>query len=137
MCLGRNYNNLEVKKNNFSPFSEKYLGNRYFVKKKTTSKKKSFINMPSCINYIIGNWCKQRVNLCQIQFCPVHTWISVKFSFKKKLYHSTITASLLCLIVIRALSCAFFSTKLCLSCVKLCAIFVEIEVVFLPTNTTS
>ena len=58
--------------------------------------------MPSCINYIIGNWCTQKVSL----------WIPNKFSFRKKFYHLTITASLLCLIVIRncvsqVLGCAF------------------------------
>ena len=37
----------------------------------------------------------------------------------------------------QVLDCAFFCTKLCLSSVKLCAIFVEIEVVFLDKSTTS
>ena len=36
--FGRKYKNLEVKKNNFSPSSEKYLGSRVFVQK-TTSKR--------------------------------------------------------------------------------------------------
>ena len=37
----------------------------------------------------------------------------------------------------QVLGSASFSTKLCLSCVKLCAIFVVIKVVFLHKNTTS
>ena len=46
------------------------------------------------------------------------------FSFRKKLYHLTITASFLCLTVIRSgayqvLGCAFFCTKLRPSCVTL------------------
>ena len=59
---GRNYNSLEVKKHNFSPSSEKYGGCRVFVQN-TSSKEKSVINMPSCINYIIGSWCTQRAIL--------------------------------------------------------------------------
>ena len=43
-------------------FRRKYLRNRVF-RAKTTSKQKSFINMPLCTNYIIGNWCKQRATL--------------------------------------------------------------------------
>ena len=51
------------KKHNFSPFSEKYLGSRVFVQKHNFQEKKGFINMPSCTNYIISNWCKKRSTL--------------------------------------------------------------------------
>ena len=34
----------------------------FFFKKKKT-KRKSFINMPSCTNTIIGNWCNKRATL--------------------------------------------------------------------------
>ena len=86
----------------------RYLGSRGFVQKHNCQEK----------------------SLCS----PVDMWISVKFSFRKKFYHLTITASLLCLMVIRScecqlLGCAFCCTNLCLSCVQLCAIFVEMEVV--------
>ena len=85
--------------------SHRFLRNIWevvFLCNNTTSKKKSFINMPSFINYSTNMPCSQ-----------VHMWISVKFSFRKKLYLLTITASLLCLIVIRScvchvLGCAFF-----------------------------
>ena len=50
-------------KHNFSPFSEKYLGSRVFVKNTQLPRNKNFVDMPSCINYIIGNWCKQRATL--------------------------------------------------------------------------
>ena len=66
-----------------------------FFVKKTTSKKKSFISMPSCINYIIGQPCM-----------GVPTRI-VSFNDRR------------------------------FSCVKLCAIFVVLEVVFVQKNTTA
>ena len=61
--------------------------------------------------------------------------ISVKFRFRKKLYHLTITASFLCLIVTRSclyqvLGRAFDVSKLCLSWVNLCAIFCKRSCVF-------
>ena len=119
------------KKHNFTPFPEKYVGSHVFCAKTRLPRNESFTNMPSCINYIIDMPCNS-----------VDMWTSVTFSSRKKLYHLTITASLLFLMVIKGcvqqgLGCAFFSSKLCLSCVKLCAIFVVIEVVFLQKNTTS
>ena len=32
--------------------------------RKPTPKEKSFLDMPSCINDIIDNWCKQRATVC-------------------------------------------------------------------------
>ena len=60
---GLNYHNLEVAKNtNSHRFSKKYLRSRIFCEKHNFQEL-FFINMPSCINYIIGNWCKQRSTL--------------------------------------------------------------------------
>ena len=62
--FGLKYTNLEVKKNTTS---HRFLRNIeevvFFCEKTQLPRKISFINMPSCINYIIGNWWKQRANL--------------------------------------------------------------------------
>ena len=65
-------------------------------------------------------------NICKVVFVVQKHNVQ-----EKKFHHLAITASLLCLIVIRScvyqvLSCAFVSTNLCHSCVKLCAIFVVV-----------
>ena len=88
--------------------------------------------MPSCINYIIGNWCKQRATPWATMhgrpYTPGtsdddHRFLAVFDSHQE-------------LCVPRAGLC-IFSTKLCLSCFKLCAILVVIEVVLLHKITTS
>ena len=63
ICSGRNNNNLEVQKTQLLVVFVRSIWEIAYLCINTTSKKKSFINMPSCSNFIIGNWCKQRAAL--------------------------------------------------------------------------
>ena len=121
----RNYKNLEVKKKpNFSPFSEKYVGSRVCCAKTQLARKKDLLTCrhASTTSLAIG---VHREPLFG-QPCmgdPTHLVQAVT-----NRYHVTITASILCLIVIK--SCVYQVLGWCLSCVELCAIFVLIEIVF-------
>ena len=81
--FGLNYQKFGGQKNTTSQRLLRNIQEVVFLRKNTTSKKKSFTHMPSCINHVIGNRCKQSATLWATMHVSLFLTLNMHFAVEK------------------------------------------------------